>query len=135
MPLYAYQCPDCGEAFDRLLPLARYKDPQQCTCGATGVRLISPARVVSDYAGYVCPVEGTWIEGRKAHRENLAKHGCRVLESGEVQQAQRARVKADEEFERKLTDTAVEVVAQLPPEKREQLGKELTSGSVTVTRG
>ncbi|MBF0157489.1 MAG: hypothetical protein HQL57_09930 [Magnetococcales bacterium] len=44
--------------------------------------VLAPA-VRSDYAPYDCPITGQVIEGRRAHRENLARHGCRLLEAGE----------------------------------------------------
>jgi putative FmdB family regulatory protein len=38
MPIYEFQCPACGERFDRLQKLSD-PDPDSCpNCGATGVR-------------------------------------------------------------------------------------------------
>jgi len=39
--------------------------------------------LLRDYSAYDCPVTGKIIEGRAAHAENLARHGCRLLEKGE----------------------------------------------------
>jgi hypothetical protein len=58
---------------------------------------LRPPRVVGDYAPYECPVTGKWIAGRKQHLENLAKHGCHVLEQGEVEAETQRRARADEE--------------------------------------
>lgn len=34
MPTYAYRCPSCGSEFDKVLPLSRYDEPQDCPdCG------------------------------------------------------------------------------------------------------
>jgi putative FmdB family regulatory protein len=34
MPTYAYRCDGCGEEFDKVLPISRYKEPQDCiNCG------------------------------------------------------------------------------------------------------
>ena len=43
MPIYEYQCPDCGQVFDALRPMAKADDPLPCThCGRRGaVRKIS----------------------------------------------------------------------------------------------
>jgi hypothetical protein len=41
----------------------------------------------SDYQAYDCPVTGRMIEGRSAHRENLKRQGCRLLEKGESRDA------------------------------------------------
>lgn len=52
--------------------------------------------VVRDYEGYDCPVTGKWVEGRAAHRENLKKHGCHILEKGEARDNERNRIEAEE---------------------------------------
>lgn len=49
------------------------------------------AYVSSDYEAYDCPVTGKMIEGRAAHRENLKRTGCRILEKGEGRDAERTR--------------------------------------------
>ena len=43
MPMYEYQCEDCGERFDRRLAIADYEQPQSCpSCGAENAkRLVS----------------------------------------------------------------------------------------------
>lgn len=43
-------------------------------------------QISADYEAYDCPVTGEIIEGRRAHRENLKKQGCRILEPGEREQ-------------------------------------------------
>lgn len=63
----------------------------------------------SDYQGYTCPVTGTWIEGRAAHRENLKRHGCRILEKGEKEEARNTR---ERELERAIERTADAMVAR-----------------------
>ncbi|MEC9266718.1 MAG: hypothetical protein VX464_11715 [Pseudomonadota bacterium] len=47
--------------------------------------------IAGDYETYDCPITGQPIEGRAAHRENLKKHGCRLLEPGETREASRKR--------------------------------------------
>lgn len=47
MPLYAYRCAE-GHAFDRMLPLARYAEPQACDCGAAARKVLTAVRVISD---------------------------------------------------------------------------------------
>jgi putative FmdB family regulatory protein len=42
MPIYEYQCVACDDQFDRMLPIACYKDPQDCPeCGGATKRLVS----------------------------------------------------------------------------------------------
>lgn len=51
---------------------------------ARGIDFSKPFPQISkDYEGYNCPITGKRVEGRKAHRENLEKHGCRLFETGE----------------------------------------------------
>lgn len=134
MPLYAYKCPQ-GHAFDRLLPLARYDEVQQCHCGEVAEKQLSAPAIRADYAGYQCPITGNWIEGKRAHEENLARHDCRIFEPGE-REAMIKRKEAEElAFDNKIADTAAEFVEKLPSAKREQLGRELETGAdVTVER-
>jgi hypothetical protein len=51
---------------------------------------------MADYPGYHSPITGEWIEGRKAHREDLARHNCRLKEPGETEQGQRELARARE---------------------------------------
>lgn len=132
MPIYTYKCPSCGAAFERFLKLADYKLPQQCVCGSPAEKQVSAPAVRSDYAGYSCPVTGKWIEGRRAHEENLARHGCRVLEPGETESARQRHAASEAEFDRQIEQTAEQLVAGLPPQKLEKLASEMQSG-VTAT--
>lgn len=47
MPFYAYQCPDCDEQFDRMLPMSRFDEPQECpACGTVARKVISAPEVI-----------------------------------------------------------------------------------------
>lgn len=60
-----------------------------------------------DYQPYDCPITGKIIDGRYAHRENLARHGCRVLEKGEKEAAERDRERSfNDRMDRILSDMA-----------------------------
>lgn len=134
MPIYEYKC-SCGKRFDRWLRLVDYAKPQRCECGEVAVKQLSSPAVRGDYAGYSCPVTGKWIEGRRAHEENLARQGCRVLEPGEVEQSRRNAAAADDALAERFAETAVSIVEQMPSAKREQLGREIESGlDVSVER-
>ncbi len=127
MPMYDYKCV-CGKAFSRFLPLTQYKDPQQCLCGLQAEKVISAPAVIGDYPAYACPVTGKMIEGRKAHMENLARTGCRVLEPGETENCQRKRVAREAALEASLDSTVEEAIINLPSEAREKLVGELDNG-------
>ena len=128
MPLYDYKC-QCGERFRRFLRLREYREPQTCPhCGETAEKVLSAPMVRPDYAGYECPVTGKWVEGRRAHEENLKRTGCRVYEPGETQAFQARKAAENEAFEEKIADSVAREVEALPSAKREQLGRELESG-------
>jgi putative FmdB family regulatory protein len=68
MPTYSYQCQDCHAAFDRILRLADYDEPQTCPeCGA------GPAKRVITKVGFILKGDG-WtgknlrIKGQMARR-------------------------------------------------------------------
>jgi putative FmdB family regulatory protein len=135
MPLYSYKCPTCHLEFSRILPLKDYREPQQCVCGKVAERVIEAPAVRGDYPGYNCPITNKWIEGRRAHEENLKRHGCRVLESGETS-AVSGRVQREEAaLEASIEKTAEEFITSLPAVKREKLAGEMEGGiSATVVR-
>lgn len=64
-------------------------------------------QITRDSEGYDCPVTGKWIEGRAAHRENLKRHGCHVLEKGEHQDNERNRIEAEEKTIDSLAESVV----------------------------
>jgi hypothetical protein len=133
--LYLYQCPKCGSRTEVLKKLAEIDRIEICPKHADSIKmerqLCAPA-VRGDFSAYECPITGNWIEGRKAHRENLAKHGCRILEPGETAAAARFRREQDEAFDKSVEETAEKFVEQLPTRKREQLAAELEAGADAV---
>lgn len=46
-------------------------------------RPIAAPQIASDYSAYASPVGSGMIEGRAAHREDLKRSGCRIMEKGE----------------------------------------------------
>lgn len=47
-------------------------------------RPIAAPQLARDYGAYQSPVGTGMVEGRAAHREDLKRSGCRVLEVGEA---------------------------------------------------
>ena len=132
MPTYVFKCPFCHTQFERTLRLADYDKPQNCSCGETAERQICAPAVRGDYPPYECPVTGQIIEGRRAHGENLRRHGCRVLEPGEEREAARRAAASEAEFDKTVEDTVERLVANLPDEKVRKLETEIKAG-VTAT--
>ena len=136
MPTYVFKCSVCEAQFERILRLAQYDSPQLCpACGGPAKRQICAPAVRGDYPPYECPVTGKVIEGRRAHEENLRRHGCRVLEPGEDREATRRAAASEVEFDKTVDDTVERLVANLPEEKVRKLETEIKAGvSATVER-
>lgn len=129
MPTYLYQCDRCSHRAEVLKKVAEIDKQELCTqCFTAMSRRICAPAVRGDYAGYNCPVTGNWIEGRRAHEENLKRQGCRVLEPGETEAAARFRRESDDALDRTVEIAAEKFVHELPTQKREQLAVEMESG-------
>jgi len=79
--------------------------------------------VFGDLPSYRSPVNGQWIDGRVARREDLKRTGCRPWEGLEQERKEAARQEryAHERLDASLTTAAGEALYQLPPSKREIL--------------
>lgn len=76
--------------------------------------------VVGDLPGYVSPVTGLWIEGRKARREDLKRTNSRPYEgfSQERKEAERRVAYEEQKRDTRLHDAASRAFYQLSPSKR-----------------
>lgn len=79
--------------------------------------------IVPDLPGYVSPVSGLWVEGRKARREDLKRTGSRPWEGmeSERKEAARQRAYAEQRSEQKLDAAVRTAYYQLSPDKRRVL--------------
>lgn len=136
MPIYEYNCKNCEQVFEVVRRMQDYQEPAYCPkCSKEGVRKLSAPAVRGDYAGYQCPVTGQWVEGRKAHEENLKRTGCRLYEPGETQEFLRRKRQEEENFEHLIEESVAREVAALPVEKQQALAKELEyNPDVQITR-
>ncbi len=76
--------------------------------------------VFGDLPSYRSPINGQWIDGRVARREDMKRNGCRPWEGleQEKKEAHRQERYAEQKLDASLTKTASEVFYQLPQEKR-----------------
>jgi len=76
-----------------------------------------------DLPAYHSPVTGQLIEGRRARREDLKRHGCRPWEGREqeLKQAARNRAEADRQLSRAADARVERAWAQLPPRMKRVL--------------
>lgn len=134
MPMYDYRCA-LGHRFERMLPLASYREPQECACGAPSRRLILPTLISVENVEYDCPITGKMITSKHAHEENLKLHDCRVHEPGETQGLKDRQARADADLDRKLDETVERQWESYSSDQKERLTNELLSGTdVTYER-
>jgi len=66
MPIYDYECPKCETSFERVLPIARYDEPQTCDCGTVATKVISAVGFV--LKGDDWPGKNLRIKGQMARK-------------------------------------------------------------------
>lgn len=136
MPLHDYYCRSCGNLEERFVPLKELYKTQFCKhCLAALKRLMPAPRIQMDYPDYTCPVTGKLISGRRAHKENLKKTGCRILETGEHEANLRRREEQNKQLEEKIEDSVAREISSWSAEKQSKLCQEMESGlSITYER-
>lgn len=133
MPIYEYRCRE-GHGFERYLPLAEFATAQVCECGERAQKILSAPMVVTDLPGYSSPVDGRWVEGKRARREDLARNNCVPYEPS-MKQEQAKRLAASNAAIDAKVDAHVEAeISRMPARKRERLEAELRGHDVTVER-
>ena len=96
--------------------------------GHSSLPSISRAR----FESYSCPISGKAITSEAAHRQNLAAHGCRLLERGELQDNRRQRKLAQEAESADFAKEVRRSIDSLSPEKLELLAQ--SDATVNVVR-
>lgn len=132
MPLYDFRCSE-GHTFERMVKLVNFDDLQLCACHAPAQRLISRPMISVESVDYTCPVTGKWIGSKRAHEDNLARQGCRVLETGETEATTRRRAQEEAAFDAKIEATVEREVEAMPSDKRETLYNEMTRAGADVS--
>lgn len=132
MPMYRIKCDACGKREMMFRKVDERNDTPLC-CKEPMVRLLEAPAVRGDLGGYSCPITGDWIEGRRAHEENLAKHGCRVMETGEAEGHARNRKSEDDALADAVAETAAQIAEAMPAEKKALLGQALEAPSTNDT--
>lgn len=113
MPMYEYRCKSCRNQFTAYKKLVDYREPQSCSCGAEAEKIISKPMVAVDYPAYQSPASGRWIEGKKAHHEELKRTRCRIFEPGERKDAERRAAEADKKLDTFIDNSVDKVFAEI----------------------
>ena len=137
MPVYDYECISCGNVEEKVHSIAVLGIQQYCSvCNGRMNKLLSAPMVYVSKVEYRCPITNEPITTKQQHINNLAKHGCRVLETGEVEQAKRKRLESDKELDKRIESEVERLVETMPSEKQEKLANEIASGvDLTTMRG
>lgn len=127
--MYLYKCPVCGGKREVMLKIAELDSPVPCLHDDFPMnRQVTAPYVQGDLQGYDCPVSGKWIEGRKAHEDNLKRTGCRLLEPGESNNFRQSQRQDEEKMLDKIGETAERLVHQMDSSSRDKLVGELQGG-------
>lgn len=137
MPTYEYEC-QCGNAFERVLPVSAYQTPQWCHCGLQGRRVISRPMLVSVKQDicYDSPIDGRPITSWKQRQEDLARNGCQEYDPEMKTDYHRRIAREDAELDRKIEETVEAEIERMPSRKKEALANEIDAGATpTPERG
>ncbi|UEP43150.1 FmdB family zinc ribbon protein [Burkholderia sp. B21-005] len=126
MPLYTFQCPQCKRAETAFRKIAERNEAPECRHGAGAFRMqriVEAPAVQTDLPGYTSPIDGRWIEGRRARTEDLKRNGCRPWEGMETErkEAIKRAEAADAEFGKKIESGIAEVYNGLSTESQRAL--------------
>lgn len=132
MPLYDWRCQsdNCDREFVRFVPLKDFEVPQSCSfCGGVASRIIRAPFVRADIAGYVSPVTGQWIGGRKQRREDLLSSNSVEFEPGFAEECRRNTTAAERKLELAIENTVDAEISRMPARKQELLDQEVRAGA------
>jgi len=130
MPVYEYECAECGTSEDRINNIdARHTGAPVCfECDAQMKLVISPCMGIVDFpaAGgreYVSTTTGKAITSKKQRIDDLKRSGCRPYEGleQETKEMQRRQKYDEEKRDAKLHDAVASAYHELSPEKRRVL--------------
>ena len=137
MPVYDYECVSCGNVEEKVHSIAVLGIQQYCSvCDGRMNKLLSAPMVHVSKVEYRCPITNEPITTKQQHDNNLARHGCRVLEAGEVEQAKRKRLESNKQLDKSIESEVERLVETMPSKKKEKLANEIASGvDLTTMRG
>lgn len=129
MPLYTFACPACKRTETAFRKIAERDHLPVCQCkpGMRGFypmeRVIEAPAVHADLPGYTSPIDGRWVEGRRARTEDLKRNNCRPWEGMEVErkEAIKRAEAADAEFGKQIESGVAEVYNGMSAESQRAL--------------
>ena len=119
MPFYTCHCEQCGE-YEQIYRHIDQRDNTPMHCGQPMQRCVEAPAVQVDIGGYQSPIDGRWIEGKSARREDLKRNNCRPWEgmASERQAAIERSKAADKDFEKGVEAAAYNTFNNMSAEKQ-----------------
>jgi hypothetical protein len=90
--------------------------------------------IAVESVSYECPITGDYIGSKRDHENNLRRHDCRVLETGEKDYNERRRLQEEARFDAAIEATVEREVMSMDSDSRESLAKALTTSDISVDR-
>lgn len=102
-------------------------------CGQQAIKTLSPAMLMTDLPGYTSPIDGHWVEGRKARREDMLRNGCREYDPSEKKNFLQNQYLEEQRFDKAVDETLDRQLSTMPARKLELLEQEVRSGADVIT--
>lgn len=124
MPMYTCLCAKCGRK-ETIFRHVSQRDENLPKCHGKMRRAVEAPAVQTDLPGYQSPIDGRWIEGRRARTEDLKRNGCRPWEGmdSERKEAVKRADAADAEFGKKIEAGVAEVYNGMSAESQRALAQ------------
>ena len=124
MPMYGAVCPKCGR-YETIFRHIASRDDTPVHCGEKMQRIVEAPSVQVDIGGYTSPIDGKWIEGKAARREDLKRNNCRPWEGMESERKaaiERAKA-ADKDFEKGVEAAVYNTYNNMSAEKQRAISQ------------
>lgn len=124
MPMYGCICPKCGK-YETIFRHISARDDTPMHCESKMERIVEAPSVQVDIGGYTSPIDGRWIEGKSARREDLKRNNCRPWEGmeSEKKEALRRAAAADANFEKGVEAAVYNTYNNMSAEKQRAISQ------------
>lgn len=133
MPIYTFQCPECGSKSTAFRKIAERDTPELCHnhLGRSPLgyefmrRIVEAPAVQADIGGYTSPIDGRWIEGKAARKEDLKRNNCRPWEgmASEKKEAIKRSDAASKDYEKGVEAAVYNTFNNMSAEKQRALSQ------------
>ncbi|HXP64506.1 MAG TPA: hypothetical protein VN815_03445 [Steroidobacteraceae bacterium] len=126
MPVYSFQCTCCQAVETVFRKIAERHDAPKCH--GPMLRIVEAPAVQTDLPGYTSPIDGRWVEGRRARVEDLKRNNCREWEGMDTErkEAIKRAAAADAVFEKQTEAAVHETFNNMSAEKQRVLAGAFT---------